>query len=90
MTEVTVSLKDIDALKESLKPGDKVTYNTPVAEFLDTTNKGSKQIHKAKIVKKLRNLAIIEYNAKRGSKTVKALATMTYKEIYFQRRGCAW
>ena len=90
MTEVTVSLKDIEALKEALKPGDKVTYNTPVAEFLDNTNKGSKQIHKAKIVKKLQHLAIIEYNAKRGSKTVKAQSTMTYKEIYFQRRGCAW
>lgn len=90
MIEVNATLDKIEAMKESLKPGDKVTYNTPVAEFLDNTNKGSKQIHRAKIVKKLRHLAIIEYNAKRGSNTVKALATMTYKEIYFQRKGLTW
>lgn len=90
MTEVIVSLKDIEALKESLKPGDKVKYNTPVAEFREENIRNAKLVHKAKIVKKLNHLAIIEYNAKRGSNAVKALATMTYKEIYFQRRGCAW
>ncbi len=90
MTEVTVSLKDIEALKESLKPGDKVTYSTPVAEFLDDNRKSTKQIHKAKIVKKLEHVVVIEYNAKRGRNLIKAQATMTYKEIYFQLRGCAW
>jgi len=91
MTEVTVSLKDIEALKESLKHGDKVTYSTPVAKFFGEDNvRGNRILHKAKIVKKLQHLAIIEYNAKRGNKTVKAQSTMTYKEIYFQRRGCAW
>jgi len=90
MTEVTLSLKGMEAMKAALKPGDKVKYNTPVAEFQEDNKKNTRTLHNAKIVKKLRNLAIIEYNAKRGSKTVKALATMTYKEIYFQRRGCAW
>lgn len=91
MTEVTVSLKDIEAMKESLKPGEKVTYSTPVAKFFGEDNvRGNRILHKAKIVKKLQHLAIIEYNAKRGNKTVKAQSTMTYKEIYFQRRGCAW
>ncbi len=71
MTEVTVSLKDIEALKESLKPGDKVTYNTPVTEFQEDNKKNTRTLHKAKIVKKLPHLAIIEYNAKRGSKTEK-------------------
>ena len=89
MIEVTIKLKDIEALKKSLKQGDRVTHSTPVA-LQEENKKNTRTLHKAKIVKKLRNLAIIEYNAKRGSKTVKALATMTYKEIYFQRRGCAW
>lgn len=71
MTEVTVSLKDIEALKESLKPGDPVKYSTPVTEFSEENIRNAKQVHKAKIVKKLQHLAIIEYNAKRGSKTVK-------------------
>ena len=82
MIEVTIKLKDIEALKKSLKQGDRVTYSTPVA-LQEENKKNTRTLHKAKIVKKLRNLAIIEYNAKRGSKTVKALATMTYKEIYF-------
>lgn len=90
MIEVTIKLKDIEALKKSLKPGNRVTYTTPVAEFSEENIRNAKLVHKAKIVKKLRNLAIIEYNTKRGSKTVKAQSTMTYKEIYFQRRGCAW
>lgn len=91
MTEVTVSLKDIEALKESLKPGDKVTYFTPVPKFFgEGTERNAQAIHKAIIVKKLQHLAIIEYTAKRGSGTAKTLATMTYKEIYFQRNKYAW
>lgn len=91
MTEITLSLKGMEAMKEALKPGDKVTYSTPVAKFFGEDNvRGNRILHKGKIVKKLQHLAIIEYNAKRGSKTEKVQSTMTYKEIYFQRRGYAW
>lgn len=89
MIEVTIKLKDIETLKKSLKPGDRVTYNTPVA-LQEENKKNTRTLHKAKIVKKLPHLAIIEYNTKRGSKAEKVQSTMTYKEIYFQRRGCAW
>lgn len=85
-----IRTKDIETLKDKLKIGDKVIYNTPVAEFSDDNKRSNKQSHKARIVKKLRNLAIIEYNAKRGSKTEKVQTAMTYKEIYFRRRGYEW
>ena len=45
MTEVTVSLKDIEALKESLKPGDKVTYSTPIAKFFGDDNVRGKEFY---------------------------------------------
>lgn len=87
MIEVNVTAQAIEAMKESLKIGEKVTYSTPIYDFLETTTKTSKQLHKARIVKKLQHVAVIEYTAKRGRKTVKAQATMTYREIFFQRRG---
>lgn len=91
MIEVNVTLDKIKKMKESLKPGDKVTYYTPVPKFFgEGTERNAQAIHTARIVKKLQHLAIIEYNAKRGSGTAKALATMTYKEIYFQRKGLTW
>ncbi len=78
MIEINASLDKIEEMKESLKPGDKVTYFTPVPKFFgEDTTRGSQAIHKAKIVKKLQHLAIIEYTAKRGSGTAKTLATMT-------------
>ena len=90
MIEVNATLGKIEAMKKSLKIGDKVIYNTPVAEFSDDNKKSSSQSHKAKIVKKLEHLAVIEYNISRGKNTTKEQSTMTYKEIYFQRKGFAW
>lgn len=76
---------DIDALRDKLKIGDHVTYRT---ESIDIKlGYVQKEDNDAVIVRKLPNAAIVEYMARRGRNMVPVRTAITYREIFFQRRG---
>lgn len=85
---MVIRTKDIDALRESLKIGDHVKYQTEVID--DKPGWVQKEDNDAWIVKKLPRVAIVEHMARRGSRLEPVRSTMTYREIFFQRRGLNW
>lgn len=84
---MSVTIKDIEALKRDLNIGEHVNYRTPVADFDSENVKRQTNNNDAVIVQKLNHVAVVEYMAKRGRKTAPTRATMPYKEIYMQRIG---
>lgn len=86
MIEVNVTLDKIEAFKNSLEIGAKVNYRTPVYT-LEESPRYNKNDNEAFVVQKLKNVAIVEYMAKRGRSTVPMRATMPYKEMYLLNRG---
>lgn len=77
--------KDIDALRDKLKIGDHVTYRTEAIDI--KLGYVQKEDNDAVIVRKLWNVALVEYMAKRGRNQMPARTAITYREIFFQRRG---
>lgn len=77
--------KDIDALRDKLKIGDHVTYRTEAIDI--KLGYVKKENNDAVIVRKLPHAVIVEYMAKRGRNRVSVRSTITYREIFFQRRG---
>ena len=86
MIEVNVTTKKVEDFKENLKIGAKVTYRTPVYS-LDENSRYNKVDNEAVVVQKLKNVAIVEYMAKRGQSEVPVRAAMPYKEIYLLKNG---
>jgi len=76
---------DIDALKDKLKIGDHVTYRTEAIDI--KLGYVQKEDNDAVIVRKLPHTVIVEYMAKRGKNMVPVQTAITYREIFFQRRG---
>ena len=76
---------DIDALKDKLKSGDHVTYRTEAIDI--KLGYVQKEDNDAVIVRKLPHTVIVEYMAKRGRNMVPVQTAITYREIFFQRRG---
>jgi hypothetical protein len=68
--------KDIDVLRDKLKIGEHVTYRT---EAID--------IKLGYVQKEDNDAVIVEYMAKRGRNMVPVRTAITYREIFFQRRG---
>lgn len=77
--------KDIDALRDKLKVGDKVKYQTEVID--DRPGWVQKQNNEATVTEKLPHMVIVEYMARRGRNMVPVRTAITYREIFFQRRG---
>lgn len=77
--------KDIDTLRDKLKVGDHVKYQTEVID--DNPGRVQKEDNDAVIVRKLRNVALVEYMARRGRNQMPVRTAITYREIFFQRRG---
>ncbi|ASN70267.1 hypothetical protein 10S9_13 [uncultured Caudovirales phage] len=77
--------KDIDALRDKLKIGDYVTYRTEAIDI--KLGYVQKEDNDAVIVRKLPHTVIVEYMAKRGRNMVPVRTAITYREIFFQRRG---
>lgn len=86
MIEANVTREKVEAFKDSLKIGAKVNYRTPVYS-MEESSRYSKNDNEARVVQKLKNVAIVEYKAKRGKGTAVATAAMPYKEIYMQHIG---
>lgn len=86
MIEVNVTLNKIESFKNSLEIGAKVNYRTPVYS-LDESSRYNKADNEAKVVEKLKYVAIVEYMAKRGRSTELVRATMPYKEMYLLEKG---
>jgi len=77
--------KDIDALRDKLKIGDHITYRTEAIDI--KLGYVKKEDNDAVIVGKLPHAVIVEYMAKRGRNRVPVRNTITYREIFFQRKG---
>jgi hypothetical protein len=77
--------KDIDAMRDKLMIGDKVKYQTEVID--DRPGWVQKEDNVAVIVEKLPHVALVEYKARRGRNMVPVRTAITYREIFFQRRG---
>lgn len=77
--------KDIDSLRDSLEIGDHVQYQTEILD--DRPGKVQKEDNDAVIVSKLQHVALVEYMAMRGRNRVPVRTAITYREIFFQRRG---
>ncbi len=77
--------KDIDALRDKLKIGDHVTYRTEAIDI--KLGYVQKEDNDAVIVSKLPHTVIVEYMARRGRNMVPVRTAITYREIFFQRRG---
>lgn len=86
MIEVNVTLDKIEAFKNSLEIGAKVNYRTPVYS-IEESSRYAKNDNEAVVVKKLKNVAIVEYMATRGQSTELVRATMPYKEMYLLNKG---
>jgi hypothetical protein len=86
MIEVNVTRDKVEAFKESPKIGAKVNYRTPVYSLEEST-RYTKNDNEAVVVMKLKNVAIVEYNATRGKGTAVTTAAMPYKEIYMLENG---
>lgn len=86
MIEVNVTRDKVEAFKDSLKIGAKVNYRTPVYS-LEDSSRYTKNDNEARVVQKLKNVAIVEYKATRGKGTAVTTAAMPYKEIYLQKMG---
>lgn len=80
MIDVNVTRDKVEEFKENLKIGAKVNYRTPIYS-LDESSRYSKVDNEARVIKKLKNVAIVEYMAKRGRSTV------PYKEMYLLNKG---
>jgi hypothetical protein len=76
MLNMIIRQKDIDALRDKLKIGDHVTYRT---EAID--------IKLGYVQKEDNDAVIVEYMAKRGRNMEPVRTAITYREIFFQRRG---
>ncbi len=77
--------KDIDALRDKLKVGDKVKYQTEIID--DSPGRVQKQDNEATVTEKLPHMVIVEYMARRGRNMEPVRTAITYREIFFQRRG---
>lgn len=77
--------KDIDALRDKLKVGDHVTYRTEAIDI--KLGYVQKEDNDAVIVRKLPHVALVEYKARRGRNMAPVQTAITYREIFFQRRG---
>jgi len=77
--------KDIDALRDKLKIGDHVTYRTEAIDI--KLGYVQKEDNDAVIVRKLRHVALVEYMARRGRNRGPVRTALTYREIFFQRKG---
>lgn len=86
MIDVNVTRDKVEAFKDNLKIGAKVNYRTPVYS-LEDSSRYSKVDNEARVVQKLKNVAVVEYMAKRGRSTVRMTGTMPYKEMYLQYIG---
>ena len=86
--EIIIRQKAVDALRDSIKIGDHVKYQTEIVD--DRPGKVQKEDNDAVIVTKLPHVAMVEYRVKRGRSTVIKMAAITYREIIFQRKGLAW
>lgn len=82
---MTIRQKDIDALMDELKIGNHVTYRTETIDI--KLGYVKKEDNDAVIVRKLPNAVVVEYMAKRGRNMVPLRTAITYREIFFQRRG---
>lgn len=80
--------KDIDALRDKLKVGDKVKYQTEVID--DRPGWGQKENNDATVTEKLPHMVIVEYMARRGRNMEPVRTAITYREIFFQRRGLTY
>ena len=70
MIEVNVTREKVEAFKGSLRIGAKTNFRTPIYS-LEETSRNNKVDNEARVVKKLKNVAIVEYMAKRGRSTVR-------------------
>lgn len=86
MIEVNVTRENIETFKDSLEIGAKVNYRTPVYS-LEESSRYNKNDNEAVVVKKLKNVAIVEYMATRGRSAELVRATMPYKEMYLLNKG---
>lgn len=86
MIDVNVTREKIETFKNSLEIGAKVNYRTPVYS-LDESSRYSKVDNKAIVTKKLKNVAVVEYMAKRGRSTVRMTGAIPYKEMYLLEKG---
>lgn len=86
MIEVNVTRDKVEAFKDSLKIGAKVNYRTPVYS-LEDSSRYTKNDNEARVVQKLKNVAIVEYKATRGKETAVTTAAMPYEEIYMLNKG---
>ena len=77
--------KDIDALRDSLKIGDHVKFQTEIID--DRPGKVQKEDNDAVIVMKLRHVALVEYMARQGRNMAPVRTAITYRGIFFQQRG---
>ena len=77
--------KDIDAMRDSLKIGDHVKFQTEIVD--DRPGKVQKEDNDAVIVSKLQHVALVEYMARQGRNKAPVRTAITYREIFFQRRG---
>ena len=77
--------KDIDTLRDKLKIGDHVTYRTEAIDI--KLGYVQKEDNDAVIVRKLPHMVIVEYMAKRGRNRVPVRNTITYRELFFQKKG---
>ena len=82
---MTIRQKDIDALRDKLKVGDKVKYQTEIID--DSPGRVQKQDNEATVTEKLPHMVIVEYMARRGRNMEPVRTAITYREIFFQRRG---
>jgi hypothetical protein len=86
MIEVNVTLDKIEEFKDSLRIGAKTNYRTPVYS-LEESSRYNKIDNEAVVVQKLKNVAVVEYMAKRGRSEELVRATTPYKEMYLLNRG---
>ncbi|HBD01654.1 MAG TPA: hypothetical protein DC053_23495 [Lachnoclostridium sp.] len=85
---IIIRQKDIDALRDKLKIGDHVKYQTEIID--DSPGRVQKEDNDAVILRKLRNVALVEYMANRGRNQMPVRTAITYREIFYQRRGLVY
>lgn len=83
MIEITIRQKDIDALRDKLKIGDHVTYQTEVID--DRPGWTQRKDNKAVVIAKYPHVVLVEYMVRRGREWVPVRGTVTYQDIFLQR-----
>ena len=80
-----ITRKDVDKLRRTLKIGENLIYRSAIKETIDERIVMPKY-EKVVVKKKYPHLVVVENPRRPG----KALKTMTYKQILFQKRGLKW